>query len=316
MIIAVFLMAFQGVLLAQTQTDPSVHSTCATAAKVCGVYQVYSASKPNQVECIPNLMPQYFKFKMLAPGNIDLNTNSHAGNYTLYGPLNSTGLTACQQISMGQVNQVSGSLSGAISIAHIAGDYILRVNPTSCSGTGEAYRMDISVSSRQSNCKDEQVTCKDCIGSFSPEPGQYLVSAWVKGEAQHKNTSYVNPSIGVTFSGAANTYDFQPSGLIIDEWQRIDGVVTILPGATEINIALKCAAGKCFFDDIRFIPMDGSMISYVYDPVNLRLVAQLDERNFATFYEYDEQGKLIRTKKETERGIMTIQESRDNIYNK
>ena len=58
------------------------------------------------------------------------------------------------------------------------------------------------------------------------------------------------------------------------------------------------------------------MISYVYDPVNLRLVAELDERNYATLYEYDEQGKLIRTKKETERGIMTITENRDNIYNK
>ena len=54
------------------------------------------------------------------------------------------------------------------------------------------------------------------------------------------------------------------------------------------------------------------MKSYVYDPINMRLVAELDERNYATMYEYDEEGKLVRVKKETERGIMTIKENRNN----
>ena len=54
------------------------------------------------------------------------------------------------------------------------------------------------------------------------------------------------------------------------------------------------------------------MKSFVYDPINLRLVAELDERHYATYYEYDEQGMLIRVKKETERGIKTIQENRSN----
>ncbi len=38
------------------------------------------------------------------------------------------------------------------------------------------------------------------------------------------------------------------------------------------------------------------MKSYVYDPINLRLVAELDANNYATFYEYDAEGGLIRTK--------------------
>ena len=54
------------------------------------------------------------------------------------------------------------------------------------------------------------------------------------------------------------------------------------------------------------------MKSYVYDPVNMRLSAELDERHFATFYEYDEEGKLKRLKKETEKGVMTIQETKSN----
>jgi YD repeat-containing protein len=52
------------------------------------------------------------------------------------------------------------------------------------------------------------------------------------------------------------------------------------------------------------------MKSYVYDPVNLRLTAELDANNYATFYEYDAEGGLIRTKVETREGIKTIQETR------
>jgi hypothetical protein len=52
------------------------------------------------------------------------------------------------------------------------------------------------------------------------------------------------------------------------------------------------------------------MKSYVYDPVSLRLVAELDANNYAAFYEYDEEGTLIRTKAETQKGIKTIKESR------
>ena len=52
------------------------------------------------------------------------------------------------------------------------------------------------------------------------------------------------------------------------------------------------------------------MKTYVYRPDNLRLCAELDENNFATFYEYDDEGALTRTKKETELGVMTIQEVR------
>jgi hypothetical protein len=52
------------------------------------------------------------------------------------------------------------------------------------------------------------------------------------------------------------------------------------------------------------------MKSYIYDPVSLRLSAELDDNNYATFYEYDEEGTLVRTKAETQRGIQTIKETR------
>ena len=52
------------------------------------------------------------------------------------------------------------------------------------------------------------------------------------------------------------------------------------------------------------------MKSYVYDPRSMRLMSELDANNYATFYEYDDEGKLVRVKKETERGVMTLKETR------
>ena len=46
-----------------------------------------------------------------------------------------------------------------------------------------------------------------------------------------------------------------------------------------------------------------------HDPKSMRFVAELDEENYASFFEYDEEGKLRRSKKETELGIFTISES-------
>jgi len=65
-----------------------------------------------------------------------------------------------------------------------------------------------------------------------------------------------------------------------------------------------------YFDDIRIHPFNANMKSYVYDPVDLRLLAELGANNYATFYEYDEEGGLIRTKAETREGIKTINETR------
>ena len=54
------------------------------------------------------------------------------------------------------------------------------------------------------------------------------------------------------------------------------------------------------------------MKTYVYDPLNLWLVAELDALNYATFYDYDSEGQLVQIKKETENGVVTIQTSRSN----
>jgi parallel beta-helix repeat protein len=166
------------------------------------------------------------------------------------------------------------------------------------------------------NC--DTISCKNCIGSFAPEQGKkFLVSAWVKESgAPATKTSYTNPQIYIEFPSlgpGATLGPYSPTGAIIDGWQRIEQVFVVPINAADIKLKLVSLSGDCFFDDVRVFPFDGSMKSYVYDPVSMRLVAELDERNYATKYEYDEEGKLIRVKKETEKGTMTIKENKNFI---
>ncbi|HXU25828.1 MAG TPA: hypothetical protein VN698_01245, partial [Bacteroidia bacterium] len=161
--------------------------------------------------------------------------------------------------------------------------------------------------------------CKNCLGTFSPEPGKkYLFTAWVKEEsAVPTTTTYTNSMVSIEFpSLGTNTGDFSASGTIIDGWQRIEKTFFIPANALDIEVHLKSTSGNSYYDDVRVFPFDGSVKSYVYDPVSRRLVAELDERNYATLYEYDEEGKLLRIKKETERGVMTIQESKSKSVKK
>jgi len=102
-----------------------------------------------------------------------------------------------------------------------------------------------------------------------------------------------------------------PSGPIIEGWQRIDTSFTVPSDATSAKLILgDDGSQKVYFDDIRILPFNGEMVSYVYDPVSLRLVSELDANNYATFYEYDEEGTPVRTKAETSRGIQMIKETR------
>ena len=107
------------------------------------------------------------------------------------------------------------------------------------------------------------------------------------------------------------TVSFQPQGLIIDGWQQYTAYFQAPQDATNMILGfVNNSGGKVYFDDIRLHPFNANMKSYIYDPINQRLVAELDANNYATFYEYDGEGKLIRTKAETKEGVKTISETR------
>lgn len=232
--------------------------------------------------------------------------------YNCYGPYASPGSDAC-------------GLSGAYaSDTGITNSYTITNNDTIAPGY---YYVAVQINSCNSSISFEvfggellcePLPCENCIGSFAPEPGKkYVISMWVReSEAPVTKTSFDKPQVSLIFTGSSTVTlgPFTATGQIIDGWQRLEQQFIVPAGATAMEIKLECDSASCFFDDIRIHPYDGSMKTYVFDPVTLRLVAELDERNYATFYEYDEEGKLLRIKKETERGIMTIQESKTSIH--
>lgn len=66
-------------------------------------------------------------------------------------------------------------------------------------------------------------------------------------------------------------------------------------------------------DDVRFQPWDAEAACYVYDATTFDLIAQFDDQHFGLFYQYNDEGQLVRKIIETERGNKTVQESQYNI---
>ncbi len=162
---------------------------------------------------------------------------------------------------------------------------------------------------------------QDVMGLFAPDTGEYVFGAWVldnstipvysdvEFEIEFMDISEtVLSSYTVTFDGES---DDEP---VIELWKRVEDRFTVPSNAAFITVTITNIGSSDFYiDDIRMHPVKGNMKSFVYDRYNLRLMAELDENNYATLYEYDEEGNLIRVKKETERGIMTLKEHRQNL---
>ena len=129
----------------------------------------------------------------------------------------------------------------------------------------------------------------------------YIVSCWVNVE---ESGSYGTLSDGTT---TVSTDDF---GEVIDGWKKLELKVT-MPASGDLTISYT-SNGNTYLDDLRFGPFDGGMMTYVYDRERLWLLAEMDGLNYATFYNYDEEGNLVQVKKETEKGIVTVKTARSN----
>jgi hypothetical protein len=159
--------------------------------------------------------------------------------------------------------------------------------------------------------------CKECIESFYPTAGnKYIISAWVK---QSNTAAATDAGVQLVFEMKDKTAAPQTTAVFtskkapIDGWRQIEQEFTVPAGASAIRINLVNDSGDdALFDDVRIHPFNAVMKSFVYDQRTQKISAELDERNYATFYEYDNEGQLVRVKKETEKGVMTIQESRSN----
>jgi hypothetical protein len=155
---------------------------------------------------------------------------------------------------------------------------------------------------------------------------KYVMSMWIKGATQaldyqsqislaYKTTNYLS-SGGPVITTSSPTLVAKTG--IINGWQKLDYEISVpasnpltsnaVPSTIEFTVA-STSSSSFYLDDFRIQPYNSTMTCYVYDPNHLRVWAQLDDRNYATIMEYNREGILVRRKKETLKGIYTLQES-------
>lgn len=143
------------------------------------------------------------------------------------------------------------------------------------------------------------------IKSFSfVNQKKYVVNIWVKPVSGNINIDALAVEVDT------NTYQFVLKTGNVDGWYLAECIVDLSNNPNTVVTATIDIPNNLYLDDVRFIPVDANMKSFVYDALTHKLIAQLDENHFTTFFEYDQEGLLIRVKKETEKGITTVSENR------
>lgn len=199
------------------------------------------------------------------------------------------------------------------------GLYSMQVNPSTSVKTKR--KLPLSETTTSINYCNYALSYSDFLPLFSPTAQKYVLSYWVKETSSATPSSpvltYNKSDVSISRTAGPITLSTPVKTGIIDGWQRVECTFDLPLGSTgDITVSLNNTSANytrtSYFDDIRIHPFNSSVKSFVYNPVTLKYVAELDANNFATFYEYNEEGSLIRVKKETERGIMTIQETKNH----
>jgi hypothetical protein len=150
----------------------------------------------------------------------------------------------------------------------------------------------------------------ELAAGFSPvNTKSYVLSLWVN---DGNPTSNLISGLQVSINGSSvNLSSLQVP--VVEGWKQL--TVTIPQPASSVpDFSLQLTGGaNIYIDDLRLLPFDGQLKTFVYDDQSLRLMGQLDENNFGVLYEYDDEGIPIRVKKETERGMMTVKETRQSM---
>ncbi|RJQ28680.1 hypothetical protein C4565_03390 [Candidatus Parcubacteria bacterium] len=196
-------------------------------------------------------------------------------------------------------------------------------------GVNKAEKPHAEVTTRAAHTGERSLSVKGTMAFeqfrlFSREEdvpkNRYVLSAWVSKE-NTDHATYAATSkrlgIGVLIGGAISPEGewtggrmtlFEPSGPIIDGWQRVEGEFDYdYPEDGKLGFIFQSGGSEEFFiDDIRIHPKDAALETYVYNPRTLKPIARLDQNNVATRWQYGEDGQLRLVERETLRGWRTM----------
>ncbi|MBC8054691.1 MAG: hypothetical protein H7Y13_16660 [Sphingobacteriaceae bacterium] len=150
---------------------------------------------------------------------------------------------------------------------------------------------------------------------FEPTSGKkYVISAWVRNKSV--SSAGTIPTASVPVSAVVNSIAVSLKCLaVVEGWKLVSGEFTVsAPNWTRFSINFQEVSGDVIMDDLRIHPKDSHMKSFAHSSKKFKLMAEMDENNFATFYEYDDEGSLVRVKKETQRGIVTLKENHSSQF--
>ncbi|WP_341836430.1 hypothetical protein WJU16_00830 [Chitinophaga pollutisoli] len=292
------------------------------AARTITSYDRYSHELENR-----NALGQFsgvqYGFKGVLPVIVGSNSQSRELYYDGFEDYKFTNRCAPFVACLGDdfdVRKIVGAATStwlADSTAH-TGKYSLRITPSSpVNLKAQAYNFTHAPGSYIETNSEGEYTRKPQpwlnLYGFNPQSDStYLLSVWVRDNAPN-DTSY---PLRISLDGKNVTGVFKAK---VEQWKllefRLDMKKVTAQSPTQFPLTLSATA-DIFIDDIRIFPERGQAVTYAYDESTMRLMAELDANNFATLYEYDEQGGLIRLKKETEKGIITIKETRSSYIKK
>jgi YD repeat-containing protein len=153
----------------------------------------------------------------------------------------------------------------------------------------------------------------------------YRASVWVHKNSPD-NTALVMACDGSV--GGTSTYNWQqvlkndPNNIIVGDWILMSVQLTVpenyLPsGGSHGNgfgiSVLNSGSTTAWFDDLMIRPVDAPITGTVYDPKTARVIATLDNENFASWFEYDAAGRVTATYVETRLGVKKTSETQYNF---
>lgn len=163
--------------------------------------------------------------------------------------------------------------------------------------------------------------------------GGLLLRLWAKNTLVNNTENKVNfgqgsnhikaELVGATTFGASNeTVIAQVGEWVLLEY-RFDFGNPSNPTTYPNNFALELSVDglaadqtpltSLMIDDVRIQPVQAEMTTYVYDNKTFKPIAQFGAQHFGTFYQYNDEGQLIRTMVETEQGLKTVQEQQTHV---
>lgn len=141
--------------------------------------------------------------------------------------------------------------------------------------------------------------------------GNILASkgGWVNFWVKSPNSALTNPSIKV--HGKSYSVDKVAR---TGEWTLyrsfIKGESFVKNEAADVF--LNFDDDSVYIDDVKFSPKESKSTCFVYDKKSLRLITTFDDQHFGIYYQYNDEGKLVRKLIETERGLKVVTETQYN----